>query len=312
MRDAHLERPPARSDQHQASRDAADLDGRTAPVARAAPGAIRGPRPGRAARPRRRLERWSWLLGLLGAALVGVAAALVVGVRRGSAPSPTPVGAPSPAPETPGAAPAGSSPLARSTAVTAPSGPAAELDRRTRARPAREAAASLASAGRVAAASAARPPDSLLLDPERPGEDVTARAPAASPLDLGDIDPGRLAEPRTSRGGSATPEAPVPPHRRLRRVGRSLTTAQIMAVATANRHDLEACYDPRRGRAPSKLELRVAVAPRGDVRRVWANDVEPALAACVVQRVRTWRFPATRGRGDQEIEVPVILVPGQS
>jgi TonB family protein len=98
-----------------------------------------------------------------------------------------------------------------------------------------------------------------------------------------------------------TAPAPPPPAEGAPRV---LDKDEVRQVVRANIHEVKACYEQkglaRDGDLTGRVGLQFTLDPRGAVAdaRVQSSTFPPGyddLTVCIVERLRTWRFPATGG-----------------
>jgi hypothetical protein len=92
-----------------------------------------------------------------------------------------------------------------------------------------------------------------------------------------------------------------------------LSMDAIRTVVHAHRAQLRYCYNQALTRQPDlagKLVMRFVIAESGYVAsaRVEGGDLsQPELAACVRDRMLTWRFPAPRGGGEVTVSYPFVF-----
>ncbi|MFP2907305.1 TonB family protein [Pyxidicoccus sp. 3LFB2] len=93
----------------------------------------------------------------------------------------------------------------------------------------------------------------------------------------------------------------------------SLSAPEIHEVIRANRQDIIDCYDKRRETHPEvkgtvRVKFTIAndgTVPRCAVEKTTAHDVP--LEDCIVERVKTWRFPPPRGDGIVTVSYPFVF-----
>ncbi|MCA9605021.1 MAG: AgmX/PglI C-terminal domain-containing protein, partial [Myxococcales bacterium] len=92
---------------------------------------------------------------------------------------------------------------------------------------------------------------------------------------------------REPRAVSAPPAAPTIPDRP--------SAVDIRRVITEQRDALRTCYVALGGGASLRLTLRIVVTPSGVPERVdVGGSGNSPLRECIADRVRRWRFPASR------------------
>ena len=95
----------------------------------------------------------------------------------------------------------------------------------------------------------------------------------------------------------------------------SLSMEIIRRVIHSHRDQIKYCYSRELTRKPNlhgKIPIRFTINHRGYVRQasVYRPTIQNvSLTRCMVQRVRTWRFPAPRGGGIVIVTYPFILNP---
>jgi hypothetical protein len=112
----------------------------------------------------------------------------------------------------------------------------------------------------------------------------------------------------------SSPESAAP-------AGGGMSREGIRAVVRAHRAELRACYENQLVGDPAlagTLVLGIVVQPDGAVRSVGlfedalesTTEADEAVEACVLERVRGWRFPETRG-GLVGIRYPFVFTAGE-
>ncbi|MBL8953654.1 MAG: AgmX/PglI C-terminal domain-containing protein [Myxococcaceae bacterium] len=91
----------------------------------------------------------------------------------------------------------------------------------------------------------------------------------------------------------------------------SLSRDEISKVINAHLSDVQGCYEramARSGGFGGRMMLEWRIAPAGDVTvaRIKQTDVKnAAFGSCVLERLKTWKFP--RAPGPSEVTFPVLL-----
>jgi len=167
------------------------------------------------------------------------------------------------------------------------------------------------------------------------GQDGPAVGPAQGSLGLSIAGPGRFdGRPRTEGIGVRTlgrygPDAvPVPdveplPQREVEVIaccaeidGGTIDRSIIQRVIRQHRREIRACYETELQRN-SDLEGRIVVSflvdPVGNVAsaRIHESDMEnDGVEACLVRRIRQWRFPMPANAGNVRVNYPFVFANG--
>lgn len=86
-------------------------------------------------------------------------------------------------------------------------------------------------------------------------------------------------------------------------VSTAVETSQVQSRLSS----VKACWERavREGPTPSKAILAIDVDPEGTVTRVTVDPLPERLAACIANRVRTWKFQSGAVR---QLSYPILLI----
>jgi hypothetical protein len=116
--------------------------------------------------------------------------------------------------------------------------------------------------------------------------------------------------------GDEPVKQPAPPPAAPSPVARLTPELVFTSITTTYMPALRRCYSDslrRHGGIAVRITLGFAIDPAGRVIDARAENAEPALAACIVARMRGWAFPGARDPDGKpttaSFQVPVQLQP---